>query len=57
MSFEASCVNSVVADVLPPLSSVATENVESPKILRSSGETSSFHLLGNTEINSETSLQ
>ena len=50
-------MNSVVADVLPPLSSVATENVESPKILRSSGETSSFHLLGNTEINSETSLQ
>ena len=50
-------MNSVVADVLPPLSSVATENVESPKILRSSGETSSFHLLGNTEINSETFLQ
>ena len=50
-------MNSVVADVLPPLSSAATEKVESPKLLRSSGETSSFHLPGNTKINSEISLQ
>ena len=35
----------------------ATEKVESPKLLRSSGETSSFHLPGNTKINSEISLQ
>ena len=50
-------MNSVVADVLPPLSSAATEKVESPKLLRSSGETSSFHLPVNTKINSEISLQ
>ena len=50
-------MNSVIADVLPPLSSAATEKVESPKLLRSSGETSSFHLPGNTKINSEISLQ
>ncbi|KAL6323427.1 hypothetical protein AAG906_038996 [Vitis piasezkii] len=46
-----------VTDALPPLSSAATEKVESPKLLRLPGETSSFHLPRNTDINSETSLQ
>ena len=46
-----------VTDAQPPLSSAATEKVESPILSRLPGETSSFHLPRNTEINSETSSQ